>query len=128
MNLVDSCAWLEYFSNGKNADFFAAPLEDVENLLVPSICILEVFKKILQEKDEHSAFQGVALMKQGYVTELNMTLAILSAKLSYDFKIPLADSIILATARQCNAIIWTQDKHFKNMIDVKYIEKKSKNS
>ena len=121
MNLVDSCGWLEYFSDGKNADFFTSPLQDIKNLIVPSICIFEVFKKILQERNEDAAFQAIAVMHQGNVIELNSTLAIHSAKLSNEYKLPLADSIILATARQNNAIIWTQDVHFKSIRGVKYI-------
>ncbi len=124
MNLVDSCGWLEYFSNGENADFFASPLLDSENLIVPSICILEVFKKILQEREEDAAFQAIAVMHQANIIELNSTLAIHSAKLGYENNFPLADSVILATARQYNALIWTQDSHFKDVRGVEYIEKK----
>jgi predicted nucleic acid-binding protein len=124
MNLVDSCGWLEYFADGENAEFFAIPLQDTGNLIVPSICIFEVFKKILQERDESSAFQAIVLMQQGYVVELNTMLAIQSAKLSFELKLPLADSIIFATAKLYNATIWTQDEHFKDMDNVMYVEKR----
>jgi predicted nucleic acid-binding protein len=123
MNLVDSCGWIGYLADGENADFFAIPLQDTENLIVPSICIFEVFKKVLQDSGESSAFQVVALMYQGQVIDLDMRLAIGSAELSFELKLPLADSVILATSKLCNSIIWTQDKHFKGMKDVKYIEK-----
>ena len=124
MNLVDSCGWLEYFSDGENADFFASPLLDTENLIVPSICIAEVFKKILRERGEDAAFQAVAVMHQGNIADLDSTLAIHSAKLGYEYKLPFADSVILATARQNNAVIWTQDNHFGDIKGVEYIEKK----
>lgn len=121
MNLVDSCGWLEYFANERNADFFAPAIEDTQNLIVPSICILEVFKRILQQKDEDSALQGVALMNQGKVFELSTSVALRAAKLSYELKLPLADSVILATAQFHDAVIWTQDVHFKNLPNTKYI-------
>ena len=124
MNLVDSCGWLEYFADGENAEFFTIPLQDTKNLIVPSICIFEVFKKILQERDESSAFQAIVLMQQGYVVELNTMLAIQSAKLSFEMKLPLADSIIFATAKLYNATIWTQDEHFKDMDNVMFVGKR----
>jgi toxin FitB len=124
MNLVDSCGWLEYFSGGANADFFEAPLKDTNNLLVPSICIYEVFKKILVERGEDPAFQAIGVMNQGKIVVLDLGLAIQSAKISHEYKIPFADSVILASARYYDAVIWTQDEHFKNIKSVKYISKK----
>lgn len=126
MNLVDSCGWLEYLADGENASFFALPLQKTEDLIVPSICIIEVFKKILQQINENFAFQSVALMQQGLVIELDTNIAILSAKLSFELKLPLADSVILATARLYNAVIWTQDSHFRNIDNVRYIKKEGK--
>jgi predicted nucleic acid-binding protein len=123
MNLVDSCGWLEYLTDQENAVFFASPLEDIENLLVPSICVFEVLKKVLQEKNEDFALQVIALMHQGFIAELDAELAIQSAKLSFELKLPLADSIILATAKLYNAVIWTQDKHFNGLENVRYITK-----
>lgn len=122
MNLVDSCGWLEYFADGKNAAFYAAPLQGIKKLIVPSICIHEVFKKILMEKGEDAALQAVALMHQGHIAALDANVAVQSAKLSYKLKIPLADSVVLAVAENYKAVIWTQDKHFKGIKGVKYIE------
>lgn len=124
MNLVDSCGWLEYFSDAKNADFFAVPIEDIENLLVPSLCILEVFKSILRQRGEDAALQGAALMKQGLVVDLDTSTALSAARLGIDYKLPLADSVILATARFNEATIWTQDADFKGIDGVRYIAKK----
>lgn len=93
-------------------------------MVVPSICIFEVFKKILQERDESSAFQAIVLMQQGHLVELNTMLAIQSAKLSFEMKLPLADSIIFATAKLYNATIWTQDEHFKDMDNVMFVGKR----
>jgi predicted nucleic acid-binding protein len=124
MNLVDSSGWLEYFADAPNADFFASPIEDVENLLVPTICILEVFRRVLQQRDERAALQVVATMQQGHVVEMNAAVALLAARLGVDLKLPLADSIILATARMYDAIVWTQDADFKVIEGVKYKPKR----
>jgi predicted nucleic acid-binding protein len=122
MNLVDSCGWIEYLTDGKNADFFAFPLQDIENLIVPSVCIYEVFRKVLRERGKESALQVLALMQQGSIIELDFDLAIQSAELGLEFGLPFADSVIFASARAYNAVIWTQDKHFENIANVRYIE------
>lgn len=120
MNLVDSCGWLEYFSEGTNADFFAPSIEDVGSLIVPSICILEVFKKVLAQRGEDAALQAIALMEQGNVIGLDTALALTAAQLGFALKLSLADSVILATAYRYKAIIWTQDSDFKGIEQVKY--------
>ena len=123
MNLVDSSAWLEYFADGPNAGFFAAALEDTEKLVVPTICLLEVFKRVLQQRGESVALNVVTQMQQGQVAELDAALALSAARLSHELKLPLADSVILATARAYRATIWTQDADFERMAGVKYREK-----
>lgn len=123
MNLVDSCGWLEYFANGPKADFYAAALEDQSSLLVPTICLIEVFKRIFQQRGEDAALQAAAAMHQGLIVPLDAGIALRAAKLSSDLKIPLADSVILATARTFLAVIWTQDLHFKGLEGVRYTEK-----
>lgn len=124
MNLVDSCGWLEYFADAPNANFFAKPIEDIENLLVPSLCILEVFKSVLRQRGEDAALQAVALMEQGMIVDLDTSIALSAAKLGLEYKLPLADSIILATAIANDATVWTQDTDFKGIDSVKYITKK----
>lgn len=123
MNVVDSSGWLEYFADGSNADFFAPAIEDTKNLLVPVICIYEVFKRILQQSGVIEAQQHIGDMKLGQIIELDETLALSAAKLSVDLKLPMADSIILATARANQATFWTQDEHFRDLDEVKYIKK-----
>jgi len=123
MNLVDSSGWLEYLSDGKNADSFSTPLNDIENMIVPTICIYEVFKVVLREKGENEALQAVALMKQGNIVDLSFEISIQAARFSIDNKIPMADSIIYTTGKIYNAIIWTQDDDFKNLPGVKYFYK-----
>ncbi len=126
MNIVDSCGWLEYFADGSNANFFTSPIEDTENLIVPTICIFEVFKRVYQQRGENAALQAVALMHQGKIMALDDICALFAAKCSIDYNIPMADSIILAVAQSKKATIWTQDIDFKNIDGVKYIKAKKK--
>ena len=123
MNIIDSSGWLEYFTEEENADFFSPPIRDSENLIVPTICIYEVFKRLLLEKGEEAALQAVGVMSHGRETELNRKTAIEAAQISFSQKLAMADSIILATARAHDAVLWTQDEHFKDIEGVKYIEK-----
>ncbi|MGA9295515.1 MAG: type II toxin-antitoxin system VapC family toxin [Ignavibacteriaceae bacterium] len=123
MNLVDSSGWLEYLADSKNAKLFASAIEKTDELIVSTINIYEVYKKILLEKDENSAIQVIGLMQQAKVIEVNSSIAIQAAKLSYEQKIPMADSIIYITAKQNNGIVWTQDSDFKDLDDVKYFKK-----
>ncbi|MFQ6105107.1 MAG: type II toxin-antitoxin system VapC family toxin [Candidatus Glassbacteria bacterium] len=124
MNVVDSSAWLEYFADGPNAKYFSNPIEDTSQLVVPTLSIYEVFKKVLQQTDESRALQAIALMQQGLVVELGSSLALNAAKLSIKHKLPMANSIILATSRAYDAILWTQDSHFKGLDGIKYHKKK----
>lgn len=123
MNLVDSCGWLEYFADSPHADFYAPGIEETGRLVVPTICILEVFKRVFQQKGEDAALQVAALMHQGQVMDLNTSIALHAAKLGCELKLPLADSVILATAQASGALIWTQDAHFKDLDGVRYLEK-----
>ena len=123
MNLVDSSGWLEYLSDGKNAKLFAPAIEKTDDLIVSTINIYEIYKKILLERDESSAIQVVGLMQQAKVIEVSSKISIQAAKLSYERKMPMADSLIYTTARQNNAIVWTQDTDFKELDDVKYFKK-----
>jgi predicted nucleic acid-binding protein len=123
MNIVDSSCWLEYLSGSKVGDLVTVPIEDLQSLIVPSITLYEVFKKILNEKDEGSALLAVAHMKQGKVIDLDSGLAIYSAQVGKEYKLALADSIIYACTMRYNCILWTQDKHFKDLSNVKYFEK-----
>lgn len=120
MNVVDSSAWLEYFANGANASFFAGPIEDIEALVVPTISLFEVFKRVLQQRNESAALQAAAAMQQGTVVGLGAEIAVSAAALSVDLKLPLADSIILATARTYSAELWTQDADFEGIEGVRY--------
>ena len=125
MNVVDSSGWLEYFGEGKNASFFARPIQDIENLIVPTICIYEVFKRLLSLRNKEEALRAVGVMSLGQLIELDRQLALNAARISLDLKLALADSIILATARAAGATLWTQDEHFKELEDVRYVAKRT---
>jgi len=124
MNLVDSCGWLEYLADGPNAAFFASAIENTDDLIVPTLCILEVFKRVLQQKGEDAALQAAALMQQGQVIDLDSAIAVTAAKVSHEIKLPLADAVIVATARILNAVIWTQDSDLKGVEGVKFVNKR----
>lgn len=121
MNVVDSSGWLAYFTNTSNAEFFAPPLHDQAELVVPIISIYEVFKRVLQQQDEQKAMEAVAVMMEGQVIDLDARLALSAAKLSVELKLPMTDSLILATARASGATLWTQDAHFQGLDDVRYV-------
>ena len=120
MNLVDSSAWLEYFAGGPNAGYFAPAIEDSKRLLVPSICLYEVFKSIFRQEGKKEALEKTTAMRQGQVVDLTTTLSFRAASLSLKHRLPMADSIILATARAHGAKLWTQDADFEGLPEVKY--------
>ena len=124
MNVVDSSAWLEYFASGPNASFFAAPIEETDGLVVPTLTIYEVFKRVLQQRDEHHALRAVAVMQQGNVVDLDLPLALAAARLSVETRLPMADSLVLATARAHDATLWTQDADFEGVPRVRYHAKR----
>ncbi len=118
-----SLGWLEYFTEGSNAAAFAGPLEDQRNLLVSVINLYEVFKVVLRERDDHSALQAIALMRQGQVTEVTTEISLSAAKTSHERKIPMADSLIYATAQLHEATLWTQDEDFDGLPGVRFFSK-----
>ncbi len=120
MNVVDSSGWLEYFADGPNAGFFTKAVENTSDLVVPTLSLYEVFKRVLQQRGEGDALQAVATMQQGRVMGLTSTLALSAARISLDLSIPMADSVILATAHAWDATLWTQDADFENISGVRY--------
>lgn len=123
MNVVDSSAWLEYFAGGSNAGRFAAPIVTTSELLVPSLAIYEVFKRVRQQRGDGDALQAIAVMEQGRVVDFDRSLALAAARISLDHDLPLADSVMLATARRYQATLWTQDADFEDIEGVRYFPK-----
>jgi predicted nucleic acid-binding protein len=124
VNVVDSSGWIEYFTEGPNSSFFAGAIERVDELIVPAVCIYEVFKWVARERGETQALKAIAHMQLGEVVDMDSKLAVFAARLGLQAKLPLADSIVLATARANEAILWTQDDDFEGLDDVKYIARK----
>ncbi|MGH8398439.1 MAG: type II toxin-antitoxin system VapC family toxin [Gammaproteobacteria bacterium] len=124
MNLVDSSGWLEYFADGPNAEFFSGAIENVAELVVSSVNIYEVFKRVLQQKGENLALRAVATMGQGKLVEVDERIALSAAQLAISLKLPMADSMILATAHACDAVLWTQDADFERLEGVRYRAKR----
>jgi predicted nucleic acid-binding protein len=121
VNVVDSSGWLEYFADGPNADFFAPAVETVDELVVPTVSLYEVFGRVLQQRGEGDALQAIALMQQGSVVELTSPIALDAARTSAELGLPMADSIILTTARAHRATLWTQDSDFEGIEGVRYV-------
>jgi len=124
MNLVDSSGWLEYYANGANASFFAPSIENSRDLLVSTINIYEVFKLILRQRGEDAALSAISHMKNGTVVEVTEPIALSAAVISHNLKMPMADSLLLATAREYQATLWTQDIDFASLVEVKYVAKR----
>ena len=124
MNLVDSSAWLEYFAAGPQAGQFAAAIEDVASLLVPTIVLLEVTRRVLQQRGEDEALQVAAMLHQGQVIALDSGVALRAAQRGVAHKLPVGDSIIYATAKQYGATVWTMDADFSGLTGVRYFPKR----
>lgn len=121
MNVVDSSGWLEYFADGSNAGFFARAIQDPAALIVPTLSVYEVFKRVLQQRDESEALRAIAVMLQGTVVDLTVAIALSAARISVEKRLPMADSVILATARAHDAVLWSQDADFEGMAGVRYV-------
>jgi uncharacterized protein with PIN domain len=122
-NVVDSSAWLAYFADEPTAGTFAAAIEDVKQLVVPAVCLLEVFKVVARQRGDGAALQAIAVMQQGRVVDLDAPLALSAASLGSTHGLPLADSMVYATARAVGGIVWTQDDDFDGLDGVRYVPK-----
>ena len=125
MNVVDSSAWLEYFADGPNASFFSKAIEHIDELVVPSLTIYEVFKRVFQQRGEGDALRAIAVIQQGQVVDLDVPIALTAARISLEAGLPMADSIVLATARAHGASLWTQDADFQGMTGVQCRKRKA---
>lgn len=121
MNVVDSSGWLEYFADGPNADFFAPAIENTDELVVPTLSLYEVFKRVVQQRGEGAALQAVAAMQWAEVVVLDANLALEAARVSLRARLPMADAVMLATARRYEAVLWTQDEDFRELDGIRYV-------
>jgi predicted nucleic acid-binding protein len=124
MNVVDSSGWLEYFADGPNAGLFAKPIEATRSLLVPTLSLFEVFKRVMQQRSEDDALRAIAVMEQGRVVDLDRATALEAARLSIHHGIAMADSVMLATAHRHRATLWTQDSDFEGLQGARYFAKR----
>ncbi len=124
MNVVDSSAWLEYFADGPNAAVFAKPIEATGSLLVPTLSLFEVFKRVSQQRDEDEALRAIAVMEQGTIIDLDRATALEAARLSILHGIAMADSVMLATAQRHKATLWTQDSDFEGLSGANYFARR----
>lgn len=120
--VVDSSGWIEVFTDGRQAEHFLALMADERSLVVPAISIFEVFKWVLREHGEAQAIQAATVMQRGQVVDLDSRLALAAAQLSHSLQLPMADSIILATARDHQARLHTMDSDFRGISDVDWID------
>jgi toxin FitB len=122
MNIVDSSLWIEYFLDNDLDAVIINTIEDTDNLYVPSVCLYEVHKKFLVSNDIERVKLAIVVMQYSVVIGLDARIAILASALGKQYKLPMADSIIYATAQIHNAEIYTQDKHFKDLKQVRYFD------
>jgi toxin FitB len=121
MNLVDSSGWLEYFADTPNGGVFAKIINEPSQVIVSSVNIYEVFKRVLQLRTNQDAFYAIAIMLKSQVVDLDTQMSIGAVLLSREYKLSFADSVLLATARAFDATLWTQDAHFAGIEGVEYI-------
>ena len=126
LNVVDSSAWLAYLADEAGAEHFSAAIEDTDHLVVPVVCILEVFKIVARQRGDGDALQAVALMQQAKVIDLDANLALIAGKAAIDHNLPLADSMVYATAMLVEGVVWTQDDDFEDLPDVRYYPKRKR--
>ncbi|WP_233130073.1 type II toxin-antitoxin system VapC family toxin [Synechococcus sp. 1G10] len=121
--MVDSSGWIEFFTGGPNAEPFAEAIDQPERLVVPTLSLFEVFKWVMREHGEGAALQAIALMQRAEVVALSTEIALHAAQLSLELKLPMADSVMLATARAFDALLITQDADFKGLAGVNWLPK-----
>jgi predicted nucleic acid-binding protein len=123
--VVDSSGWIEFFTGGPNAGPFAEAIDQPEKLVVPTLSLFEVFKWVSREHGEGAALQATALMQRAEVIALSTEIALHGAQLSLEFKLPMADSVMLATARAFDALLITQDADFQGLAGVLWLPKQN---
>ncbi len=117
--VLDSSCWLEYFGATTRAELFAPVIEATEDMIVPIITVYEVYKVAKREFGARRAVEAVALMRRGHLIDIDLPVTMAAV----DTGLPLADSLIYATAQARKATLWTQDAHFEGLPGVKYFAK-----
>jgi predicted nucleic acid-binding protein len=123
MNIIDTSLWIEFLAGTPLDESIVNALSNSEELYVPTICLYEVKKKFLNDNDAAKAATAIDIMKKGIVISIDSEIALLASDISKQYKLPMADSIIYATAVLYDAELYTQDKHYKNLDSVHYFTK-----
>ncbi|MDR2575840.1 MAG: type II toxin-antitoxin system VapC family toxin [Treponema sp.] len=123
MNIVDTSLWIEFFAGTSLDKSIVNVLSNNNELYVPTICLYEVKKKFLTDNDAVKAVSAIDIMKKGMVIDIDSEIALLASDISKQHKLPMADSIIYATAVLWDAELYTQDKHFENLDRIHYFLK-----
>ena len=122
MIVVDSCGWVERFAGSAHGELYGAAMQDPGEMLVPAVCLTEVFRTLAREAGESAALVGASVMRQARVIALDAELALDAARVGRALGLPLADSIIYATAQAHGAEVWTHDVHFRGLPGVRFVE------
>lgn len=121
MHIVDSCGWLEWFTDGKLAEEYGPRLQGVDELLVPAVVLYEVYKVLKRETGEEKAILAVSYMKHWPVIPLDDILALQAADLALKHNLAMADAMVYATALAYNALLFTSDADFDGLPLVNYV-------
>jgi len=124
VNVVDSSAWLEFFAGSANGRLFRPIILDIDRLLVPTIVVLEVLRNAYRQRGVGGAEEMEAALVRGSVVPLSPALSMLAARLGVEHRLPLADSIVYATAVAHDAEVWTQDRDFEGLAGVHFFPKR----
>ena len=122
MNVVDSSCWIEFAEDSPVKKWIAPIIENLDDLLVPTIVLYEVYKKLSATKGAAYADKFAKGMLNAEIIPLDPELSLIAANISQKYKLPMADSIIYATTKQHNAVLWTTDQHFDGLPNVRYFE------
>ena len=123
MIVVDSSGWIEFLQGTDRAVHFEPALCDLSKVVVPSIAVFEVHRIIAFKLGEESADAAISAMRKARIVDLGANLARRASLLGRAHQLALADAIIYATARECDAELWTQDAHFNGLPGVRYFPK-----
>lgn len=123
MIIVDSCGWLEWFTDGALADSYKQYLADPDNILVPAIVLYEVYKVLKRGAGEEKALLAAGYMRSSRLIPLDDTLALAAADIALQKNLAMADAIIVAVSKAHNCRIVSSDADLKDLDNVDYIQK-----
>lgn len=123
MNVVDSSGWIEYLQDTPRADLFAAPIEDRNHLLVPTISLFEVHRVLSRSLNADLVNRCLDVMRLGRVLDFTDARAVAAAQIAARHKLAMADAAMYAMACEFGATFWTQDVDYQGMPEVRFFAK-----